>query len=145
MMLIFVVCFCIHLLRPADQHLQHWNRLWWRHQIEWFSAFPALCEGSAPITGGFPSQRPVKRSFGVFFDLHFNKRLNKPSRHRWFDVTVMYFFSVDYLLLVQCQAITCTDDDLLTVAPLEIISTYLPWRQRMNHPYLNQNYSVITG
>ena len=28
-----------------------------------------LCEGNSPVTGEFPSQRPVTRSFGVFFDL----------------------------------------------------------------------------
>ena len=37
-----------------------------------------------PVTGGFPSQRPVTRSFDVFFDLRLNKRLVKQSRRRWF-------------------------------------------------------------
>ena len=32
-----------------------------------------------PVTGEFPSQRPVMRSFGVFFDLRLNKRLIKQS------------------------------------------------------------------
>ena len=50
---------------------------WWRHQMETFSALPALCEGNPPITGGFSSQRPVTRSFDVFFDLRPNKRLSK--------------------------------------------------------------------
>ena len=36
-----------------------------------------LCEGNTPVTGGFPSQRPVTRSSGVFFDLRLNKRLSK--------------------------------------------------------------------
>ena len=31
------------------------------------------------------SQRPVTRSFDVFFDLRLNKRLNKQSRPRWFE------------------------------------------------------------
>ena len=39
-------------------------------------ALLALCEGNPPVTGGFPSQRPVTRSFGVFFDLR--KRLGAP-------------------------------------------------------------------
>ena len=38
-----------------------------------------------PATGGFSSQRPVTRSFDVFFDLRLNKRLNKQSRRRWFE------------------------------------------------------------
>ena len=37
--------------------------------METFSALLALCEGNPPITGGFPSQRPVTQSFDIFFDL----------------------------------------------------------------------------
>ena len=40
---------------------------WWCHQMETFSALLALCEGNPPVTGGFPSQRPVARSVDVFF------------------------------------------------------------------------------
>ena len=35
--------------------------------------------------GEFPAQRPVTRSFGVFFDLRLNKRLSKQSRGWWFE------------------------------------------------------------
>ena len=31
-----------------------------------------------------PSRRPVKRSFGVFFDLRLNTHMSKQSRRRWF-------------------------------------------------------------
>ena len=31
------------------------------------------------LCGEFPAQRPVTRSFGVFFDLRLNKRLSKQS------------------------------------------------------------------
>ena len=44
-----------------------------------------LCAGNSPVTGEFPSQRPVTRSFDVFFDLRLNKRLSKHSRRRWFE------------------------------------------------------------
>ena len=53
--------------------------------MEAFSALLALCEGNPPVTGEFPSQRPVTWSFDVFFDLPLNKRLSKQSRHRWFE------------------------------------------------------------
>ena len=33
------------------------------------SALLALCAGNSPVTGEFPSQRPVTRNFDVFFDL----------------------------------------------------------------------------
>ena len=41
---------------------------WWRHQMETFSALLAICAGNSPVPGEFPSQRPVTRSFDVFFD-----------------------------------------------------------------------------
>ena len=58
---------------------------WWRHQMETFSALPAICAGNSPVPGEFPAQRPVTRSFDVFFDLHPNKRLSKQSRGWWFE------------------------------------------------------------
>ena len=61
------------------------KHIWWRHKKETFSSLLALCEGNPPVTGGFPSQRPVTRSFGVFFDPPFNNRLSQQSRHRWFE------------------------------------------------------------
>ena len=50
---------------------------WWRHQMETFAALLAIWAGNSPVTGEFPAQRPVTRSFVVFFDLHLNKRLSK--------------------------------------------------------------------
>ena len=58
---------------------------WWRHQIETFSVLLALCAGNSPVTGEFLSQRPVTRSFDVFFDLRLNKRLSKQSWGWWFE------------------------------------------------------------
>ena len=58
---------------------------WWHHQMETFSALLALCAGNSPITGEFPSQRPVMRSFDVFFDLCLNKQLSKQSWGWWLD------------------------------------------------------------
>ena len=54
--------------------------------METFSTLLALCEGNSPVTGEFPSQRPVtKKGFDVFFDLRLNKRLSKPSWGWWFE------------------------------------------------------------
>ena len=58
---------------------------WWRHEMETFSALLVLCAGNSPVTGEFPTQRPVTRSFDVFFDLRLNKRLSKQSWGRWFE------------------------------------------------------------
>ena len=53
--------------------------------METFSVLHALCAGNSPITGEFPSQKPVTRSFGVLFDLRMNKPLSKQSWAWWFD------------------------------------------------------------
>ena len=58
---------------------------WWRHQMETSSALLALCVGNSPVTGEFPSQRPVTRSFDDFFNLRLNKQLSKQSRGWWFE------------------------------------------------------------
>ena len=44
--------------------------------MEVFSGLLALCGGNPPVTGGFPSQRPVTRSFDISFDLRLNGRAN---------------------------------------------------------------------
>ena len=56
---------------------------WWRHQMETFSALLAICAGNSPVPGDFPAQRPVTRSFDVFFDLGLNKRLSKQPWGWW--------------------------------------------------------------
>ena len=48
--------------------------------METFSALLAFCVGNSPVTGEFPAQKPVTRSFDVFFDPRQNKRLSKQSR-----------------------------------------------------------------
>ena len=40
--------------------------------METFFALLALCAGNSPVTGEFPAQRPVTRSFDAFFDLRLN-------------------------------------------------------------------------
>ena len=70
---------------------------WWRHPMETFSAFLAICAGNSPATAEFLAQRPVKRRFDVFFDLCLNKRVNNGEagdlrRHRThYDVTIMIY------------------------------------------------------
>ena len=57
---------------------------WWRHQMETFSTFLALCVGNSPFTSEFRSQRPLSQNFVVLLDLRLNKRLSKQSRRWWF-------------------------------------------------------------
>ena len=67
-----------------------WARSQWTiseiiHQMESFSALLVVCEGNSRVTDGFPSQRPVMRSFDVVFDLRLNKRLSKQSSRKWIE------------------------------------------------------------
>ena len=64
--------------------------------MEVFSALLALCAGKSPVTSEFSSQRPVTRSFEVFFDLRLkkgwvnNREAGGLGRYRAnYDVTVM--------------------------------------------------------
>ena len=67
---------------------------WWRHQMETFSTLLALCAGNSSVTGEFPAQRPIRRSFDVFSDLHLSKRLSNRMyifrlhcySNAWFDI-----------------------------------------------------------
>ena len=47
--------------------------------MEPFSALLAICAGNSPVTGELPAQRPMTRSFDVFFDLRLDERLSKQS------------------------------------------------------------------
>ena len=68
--------------------------------METISALLALCEWNSPVTGEFPSQRPVARSFDVIFDLCLqkgwvnNRDTGGLRRHRvHYDVTVVLIYS----------------------------------------------------
>ena len=74
--------------RKVANHFGHPVRYlvtWWRHQMETFSRLLALFPGNSLVTGEFPAQRPMTRSFDVFFDLRLNKRLSKQSWRWWFE------------------------------------------------------------
>ena len=76
----------------APRGINAWQRryhtkqsAWWRHQMGTFSALLAICTGNSPVTGEFPTQRPVTRSFDIFFNLRLNERLSKQSWRWWFE------------------------------------------------------------
>ena len=64
--------------------------------------------GNSPVTGEFPSQRPVTRSFDIFFDL--SKRLSKQSTRRWFETPSRslwrhsYDFLQCYITIQRCRS-----------------------------------------
>ena len=80
-----------------------------------FSALLAICAGNSLVTDKFPSQRPVTRSFGVFFDLYLNKPLIKrlwgwwvetPSRSLWRHCNVG--LGGWYMLLIENEMLICS-------------------------------------
>ena len=72
------------------------------------SALLAICAENTPVTGEFPAQRPVTRSFDVFFDLRLSKRLSKQSWGWWletlahYDVTVIWNQSNESMAFCIC-------------------------------------------
>ena len=62
------------------QRRYHDDVIKWKH----FRVTGPLC-GEFTGPGEFPTQRPVTRSFDVFFDLRLNKRLSKKSWGWWFE------------------------------------------------------------
>ena len=58
---------------------------WRRHEMETFSTLLAFCAGNSSVTGAFPAQRPVMRTFYTFFDLRLNQQLSKPLGRWWFE------------------------------------------------------------
>ena len=81
------ICFPCHVATPKSHRmllftLTHDDVIKWKH----FYALLAICTGNSPVPGEFPAQRPVTRSFGVFFDLCPNKRLSKQSWGWWFEM-----------------------------------------------------------
>ena len=66
------------------------KRKWWRHATMMMSSngnISHVCAGNSPVTGQFPTQRSVTRSFDVFFDLRMNKQLSKQSWGWWFETS----------------------------------------------------------
>ena len=71
-------------------------------------ALQAICAGISPVTGEFPAQRPVTRTFDVFFNLRLNKRMSEqwwgwwfetPSRSLWHHCNGLNMYDSVYLIM----------------------------------------------
>ena len=71
--------------------------IWWRHQMEIFFALLALCVWNSPVTGEFPSQRPVTWSFWCFLWSH---TWTNGWVNNW-DATVLHNFSWHLVISIQ--------------------------------------------
>ena len=103
----------------------HW---YMNHGLEWYTFMMTSSNGNVTghLCGEFtglrriPAQRPVARSFDVFFDLRLNKRSSKQSWGWWFEtlscplwrhcnvstlrVTYVYFIGVDEITMHSVNA-----------------------------------------
>ena len=77
-----------YLKSLREQILDFLLESWRRHQMETFSALL--------VPGEFPTQRPVARSFDVFFDLCPNKRLSTQSWGWWSETPSHSFWRHSY-------------------------------------------------
>ena len=64
--------------------------------METFSVLLIICEGNSPVTGEFPAQRPVTRSFDAFFDLRLNKRLSNNGEAGIWNATAPIMTSLQW-------------------------------------------------
>ena len=79
-----ILCTLWHAIYPIKHvHGFHDDVIKWKH----FPRYWPFVRGihRSPVTGEFHAQRPVTRSFDVFFDLRLNKWLSKQSWGRWFE------------------------------------------------------------
>ena len=87
--------------------------------METFSALLALSSGNSSVTGEFPSQRPVTRSFDGYFDLSWingwvnNREAGDLRRHRAHDdVIVMGICEITNVVAWYPQTSLCHPDVL---------------------------------
>ena len=69
---------------------RYWPFVWGIHRSPLNSTHKgqcnvAFCVGNSPVTRDFPSQRPMTRSFDIFFNLRLNKRLSEQLWGWWFE------------------------------------------------------------
>ena len=135
--------------------------------MEIFSALLDICAGNSPVIGEFPTQRPVTRSFDVFFDLRLNKRLSKQSWVWWFETPSRPLWrhcNDKYMLIVYLKnkpewhrwRPTCISILLLfQISPIVVIKTLLlgfhrhpvtdPWKSIRFYSLTEVGYEVMAS
>ena len=114
------------LIQRMTEPWQH-HSAWWRHQMEIFSTLLAICAGNSPFPGEFPAQRPVTRSFDVFFYLRPNKRLSTQWWGWWFETPTSPLWRHFNEALLQeyqhvCTLRLCCPDTLAEYGPHDVRS-----------------------
>ena len=101
--------------------------------METLSVLLALCARNSPVTGEFPSQRPVRWSFDVFFDLHLEYTVQQ-------TIVRLVFWDAIALIMCHCNAIweylglPILDDCQIMFHSIENIE--LSWCQFCHHWFI---------
>ena len=104
--------------------------------METFSALLALCAGNLPVTSEFPSQRPVTRSFDVFFDLLLNKQLSKQLGDWWFEMPLRSLWRHCNGESTDHQKIPTTKGQLYEVLIFSLLSAWIScWTNSWKAPW----------
>ena len=120
----------IHICKSV-QHAGHYDmHPRWRHQMETFFALLALSAGNSPVTGEFPSQRPVALMFSLI-DARINLWVNNREagdlrRHR-------AHYNVNVMIISQSGFAVIKIDSFIKYL---IIIKYLPLRFENHHPII---------
>ena len=114
--------------------------------METFSALLAICAGNSPVTCEFPAQRPVTRSFDVFFDLRLNNQLSTQWWGWWFETPSrpLWRHSNEFGLRLQlpdlCHFCCTTNRNTSMVCGYSLIM--LAWRSIGAHPKAWQRFNI---
>ena len=93
----------------------HYDVIKWKH----FPRYGLFFAGNSPVIGEFPAQRPVTRSFDVFFELRLNKGLSKQSWGWWFEMLSWSWChcNVKVYCVISVWKINSVDDELVLSLP----------------------------
>ena len=89
-----------------------------------FRVTDPLC-GEFTGPGDFPTQRPVTRSFDVFFDLRLNKRLSKQPWGWWYETPSLWRQCNECFFLQVCIWGKQSDSHTANTIKSQIISVHL--------------------
>ena len=128
---------------------------WWRHQMETFSALLDICAGNSPVPCEFPAQRPVTRSFDVFFDLRLNKWLSKQPWGWWFETLLCPLWRhcnvLKSLLNSTTNTTITTDTELFSFCRIQLQPVLGRWSEAMmswrhnNMEALSTSWALCVG
>ena len=114
--------------------------------METFSALLAICAGNSPAPGEFPTQRPVTRSFDVYFDKRPNKRLSKQSWGWWFETLSHPFWR--HRNVRQCYWILTANDLVAHPGGSGLSSSWLYWgpkKKQIHDDVIERKHFRVTG